>query len=578
MPGAPVLHFSGRFRYESPTYNNTPLAPKAPFDPSQRRDKVITTCGCNPSRYFSFRFEDVLVTRITYRDGSTAQGDDSMLGQPVKLDGYLVDVSPSSVNARLFAGQWSVGEVLEGRLDLADQSTVRLSIRKLGSVDTSSAAHYETRCALGGVEPLSASRYCSEIGSPTELEIYFHVNRWSGLDTTTEPASERLRGDVYGYLRPRPTFADKTGLRLVSRRVVAHPRLDKTALREFIESPNTDPGILVPGLEIDGTYDLFPEDRLVALRYLDFVPFLDRCRSTPEVDGYLVSLQSDHGYVRFDLGLFRGDISEMRQCGGLLHFEWPDGADAEGLRLVVEAVKPGGRLLPLMRESEWDLRLMSPRGVLLPSAGSADARVQVFRRNRPAADQTVRWQEGRTTKSPKVVSPAPTTAKTDAAGIATVRLQAHDFQSGTPVLDPVTNTQLTDFPLDRYYGNPILCEIDNPDRYLSGGIEQAKIAVRVLHEFPSHKTPTIPSFARDIKPLFAYHTRYYPWLHVQDDGTAFNQFLDIDDYDDFRNNVDGIIDRLELGEDDPHKMPVSRDFPFGGADLIRKWKNTGMSR
>ncbi len=207
----------------------------------------------------------------------------------------------------------------------------------------------------------------------------------------------------------------------------------------------------------------------------------------------------------------------------------------------------------------------------------ADAKVQVFQRNRPAAGQTVRWKPGRASKSPIVALPAQSTVTTGRDGIATVRLQAHDFYSGTPVCDPVTKKNLTDFPLDRYYGNPVNGEIDNPDRYLSGGIEQACIAVRVLHEFPQDEMPDVPSFNRDIKPLFAYQTRYFPWLHVRDNGTTFDRFLDIDNRADVSRIVNEIIDRLELDENDPHKMPRSRDFPFGGADLIRKWKETGMS-
>ena len=50
MPGTPVLHFSGRFRFESPEYNNIPANPKVDFDPSRPREDVIKLCGCNPAR------------------------------------------------------------------------------------------------------------------------------------------------------------------------------------------------------------------------------------------------------------------------------------------------------------------------------------------------------------------------------------------------------------------------------------------------------------------------------------------------------------------------------------------------
>ena len=412
-----------------------------------------------------------------------------MVGQPVELKGFLVDVSPSSINSRLFAARFSVGTALNGRLDDGDQSDYRLNIRPLGPHDETIAAHHETLVGSIVIEPLAGSRYFSELNDANELEIYFQLNRWTTLQTLA-PESELLTGDVYGYLRPRPPANDSTGLRLSSRLLVAHPELDPSSLGEFVTLANQ--------LDIDGTYDFMPDEQLVALRYLDFIPFLDRCRSTPDVEYYLVSLQDDQASVRFDLGSFRGDLAEMRQCGGLVHFARPAGADSEGLRLVVEAAKMGLIPLPLMRESEWNLqqlrplppaggdkpdRLWTPRGVVLRSGGSALVRVRVFQRNRPAAFQTVRtYVPESNNRSPIVDSFAFPTATTGADGVATATLQARDFSIGTPVYDPVTDTYLTVFPFDRYYGNPVVAEIDNPDRALSGSVEQAKIAVRVLHE------------------------------------------------------------------------------------------------
>ena len=56
-----------------------------------------------------------------------------------------------------------------------------------------------------------------------------------------------------------------------------------------------------------------------------------------------------------------------------------------------------------------------------------------------------------------------------------------------------------------------------------------------------------------------------------------DRFLDLDNLNDFCDSVDLILHRLELDQDERHKMPRTRDFPFGGIDLIRRWKNTGMS-
>jgi hypothetical protein len=334
-----------------------------------------------------------------------------------------------------------------------------------------------------------------------------------------------------------------------------------------------------------------PGDQLVALRYLDFVPFLDRTKTTPDVLFYLVSLQDVFGSLRVDLGSFRGDLAEMQRCGGLVHFLLPRDASTEGLRLVVEAVKMGRPPLPLMRESEWAIeplpplpfdgyqndRLWTQLGVVLPSGGATQIRVRVFRRNRPAPGQTVRWILPESNdRSPIVDWFVEASGTTDADGIATGTLQAHDFYSGQPVYDPVTQQDLTEFPFDRFYGNRVVAEIDNPDRRLSGLVEQVSIAVRVLHEIRPDAIPDQPSFERHVRPLFSCQTRYFPWLHVIDTGSDFTRFLDLDSYQQFRRSVDGILQRLRLEERDPHKMPRSRDFPFGGVELIQKWKDTGM--
>jgi hypothetical protein len=586
MPGTPVLHFSGRFRFQNPAYNNDPGNGPIRYDPSTPRDEVITICGCNPSRYCDFRFEDVAVNLATYADGTTDDDSDPAVGQPLVLKGFLVDVSPSSINARLFAGRLGVGTALDGWLDPADQSDPRLSIRPLGGSDETIAAHYETRFVINNNVPISGSRYFEELGERDELEIYFQLNHWTLLENQSASSFERLTGDVYGYLRPKPPAADADGLRLSNRLLITHPKLDYR-LTEFVVSPSTSPPDISVS-DIDGTYDLLREEQLVALRYLDFIPFLDRDRQTADVDSYLVSLQNHAGDLRYDLGMFDGDVPEMRKCGGLVHLGLPKGVDVDGLWLVIEAIK-NGQPLPLVRESEWDLQLLplagsnrertlTPRGVVLPFGGSIEIRVKAFRHNRPAAFQTVRClppdDNGR---SPVVNSFTAATAMTGADGVATLSVQSKDIRCTSPRHHRFSGEDLLHFPMDRFFGNPLIAQIDNPGRRFSGGVEQVKIAVRVLHEIRPADMPAVPSFERDIKSLFSYHTRYFPWLHVRDDGKAFDRFLDLDNLDDFCAYVDLILHRLELDQNERHKMPRTRDFPIGGIDLIRRWKDTGMS-
>jgi hypothetical protein len=353
--------------------------------------------------------------------------------------------------------------------------------------------------------------------------------------------------------------------------LLTHPHIDYQ-LAEFVCWPFPD------AKDPEGTYDLLCDEgrRLLALRYLDFIPFLDLNRTTPAVERYLVSLQDDKGGGRLDLGGFDGTLDEMRRCGGLVHFSLPEGKDVDGRRLVVEAVKKEYGPLPLVRESEWDLQLVptpdqkreipwTPRGVVLPFGGSTDVSVKVFRLNRPAEGQTVRWNEPKSNgRSPLVDRFAEATGRTDDKGVATVQLWAAGINNETK-------------SLDRFYGNRVVAEIDNPDHRCSNGIQQVKIAVRVLHKYRAGDLPDVPSFERDIRPLFSYHTRYYPWLHVQDNGKTFDRFLDLDDYKQFCDHIYEILRRLDLDPNDHDKMPRSRDFPLGGVELIRRWRDTGMA-
>jgi hypothetical protein len=57
-------------------------------------------------------------------------------------------------------------------------------------------------------------------------------------------------------------------------------------------------------------------------------------------------------------------------------------------------------------------------------------------------------------------------------------------------------------------------------------------------------------------------------------------FLDLENYDQIRdgNTLKEIIRRLELDDDQHDKMPRSRDFPFGGLDLIKRWMDQGSPK
>ena len=62
---------------------------------------------------------------MTYQDGSTAINGDSVLGQRIRLNGIMTDVSPSAVGAQLFAATMKVGNLMSGKLHKAIQSDLQ---------------------------------------------------------------------------------------------------------------------------------------------------------------------------------------------------------------------------------------------------------------------------------------------------------------------------------------------------------------------------------------------------------------------------------------------------------------------
>ena len=165
---------------------------------------------------------------------------------------------------------------------------------------------------------------------------------------------------------------------------------------------------------------------------------------------------------------------------------------------------------------------------------------------------------------------------TDDEGQVRTVIHALNLNDTGGVFDPVTLLEADQLPWDRYYGSYVYLAIDNPLRRTNPPVEEIEIAVRVLHKVDADVVPSQPSFERDIRPLFSYHDRYYPWLHVREVAGRYVRFLDISDYDSFSDRAQEIIRRLEMEDHELQKMPRSRDFPVGGVEVIKRWHLSGM--
>ncbi len=579
----PIIHFSGRFYFGAPRYNNDPAHGAARFYQDRPRVEVVRQCGCDPARYFDFQLLDVVVRQVTYADGTSATEGDPLLGMPMFVRGFLVDVAPSAICPQLHAGHLCLGDkVLEGRIPKVTASPLRKNIRNDRSPFGTLAAHFDAAVELAGPPRDPGSRGVFELAAPSTLELHLHLNRYNGVDAPPEEAAST--GDVFGYLRPASREVEGEPRRR-GRKLVTHPDLMQPGwpFETFLQVvPNPIPRWYPPWYyDIEGSYDLSGDGRLLALRYLDFVPYLDRSRLTPDVERYDVIFDAPAG--RFRAGSFEGSLGEMQRTGGLVALRVPDGVDAlrEG-RLSVEAVRDGASH-PIVIETEWDLVLEGDRGFTLPSRSAARVTARVYRNNLPIADRAVRLvTQSHNMKSPIVARFRACEVRTGPDGRAGVEVVAKDLNAVHGVFDPGANlpTWANELPFDRYYGNYVYLVIENPLRHNPLRDEQTEVvevAVRVLHCVDTSGLPPAPSFKSDIWPLFSYYARYYPWLHAEETDGVYCRFLDFENLEDMRRSAELILARLSLPDDDPRKMPRSRDFPVDGVALIRRWIETGRN-
>lgn len=582
-----------------PEYNNTAENEGIKFKDNMDEDKVYHNCGCDPASYFELIFRNVKVSQVTYRDGNSVIQGDSIIGQPVLLYGLMPDVSPSAIGGQLYAASMKVGNLLSGRLRKAIQSDLRTNVRpphtsKLFS-DESAGAHFETILDLTDKTSPEESRFLSELGDITQLEFYMHVNRWTKWNTKILGHSQdRLNGDVYGYIRPIVSVRDNNNIRIKARRLVAHPDIEK-ASKELANTFLTSIP-LTRNTDIDGTYDILSSDRMLILRYLDFIPLLDRDHTTPTDKGivqeyvvYFIDKKKGNDFL--NVGSFKGDHKEMQRTGGLFAARLPDEVIERynELKLVVKVAK-GGQEIPLMLESDWDLVLESQRGVTIGSGKNAEILARVYYQSKPWPNCPVRFFVQPNTRSPVVANWRSKSGESvsDADGLVKCIVEAIDLENVHPeVFDPVKKKPVKgELDWDRYYGNYIYMEIDNDLRkFQKPHVEQIEIPVRVLHSLEKPEVIAAKSsitFTDYIFPkLLKYYVRYFPWIHTyQTADDTYHQLFDLEDYDQISNSkiIAEIIRRLELDDDEWDKMPRSRDFPIGGADLIKYWRSKGMPK
>ena len=539
----------------------------------------------DPTRYFEFIFRDVKVTQATYRDGTCAYNGDSMIGQRILLNGMMVDVSPSAICGQLFAATLKVGNLLMGNLNQATQSELRINLRPLNTPldgknlsDRNYGAHVDTILDVTDITSPKSSRFLRELGDVSKLEFHMHLNNYHpiALNKTQIDEKNGLNGDVYGYICPTMPVIDSNGTRIKNRRLVAHQELDKTKnVRDIFLGPDSRFDV---NTDIDGTYDLFIDKRILILRYLDFIPLLDPDGNTPKdkrlIVKYILHLLTSSGN-RILIGNFWADRNEIRIRGGISVF-YLDASVIRALKsddmtLLIEVEMADGLIYPLMIESDLDIllenisqnstdgvhqeqKLENIRGLTLGSSQKGYVTARVYYRNHRLRDHKVRLitqDSSDNPDSPIVASFEENEMRTNSEGLIKATIKTIKLEESQLLYDPVTKGYFEgDLPWSRYYGNDVYIQMDNPMRkFRSPNIEQIEIPIRVCIQLERTYFLNQNSVLKIISTLFylSIMLSYFPWLHSRDAGeNVFNQLLNLKNLTSVNDYIAEIIRRLGL--------------------------------
>jgi hypothetical protein len=610
-----ILHFSGRFKYQPPIYNNEPENTEKYFDSSINPEDVHKniTQGVEPLQYFEFEFLDVFIRKMTYSDGTTAtdEKDDSLICKKILLKGLLVDTAPHLERSRLFAGEIRILDLLMGKLDIAVQSDLFQTIQgeieaKILSADFETNL-YDVLTLQNTFVTNKNSKYLRELAN-VDLKIYFHVSQFD---------FEKLEGTILGYIGPKLSMLNDNGLRLIQRRLLISPNIDSELVNDLqlrnkdVESKD------VFRNDLEGTYEIVEENRLVLIRYLNFIKFVDLKYTVPT--GYrffaVIFDRKNKKECRIDSEILL-DAGSIADSGGVCVISIPDGIETlDNLGVEIVCTKDNGIPKIMLQEPKFDLLLNNgPNYLVLHSGETKPLEFRVFENNKILNDLgALEFKPGQyeIDRSPLVAS---TVGKGHSeAGSYVFNIEARNLENSDEVPDPLygykngsDKLRLSikgELPWDRYYGNYIFIKMS-----AVGAIDiQRNIPVRVIHSVPlddlkeSIMSLDTGKIQEVVTKLMSYYTRYYPWLHVsynyiktsEGPKRSYEQFLRIKEYLSFVDekhldhwhtvhesisSINDLLDRLQRSDQDWKKMPRSRDFPHQGVDFLRLWKGVMVDR
>ena len=606
----PILHFNGKFKFQLPFFNNRPdndardddaydleignKELKVKFNEKSAdlsSDEVHQRLLCDPTKYFEFEFSNVVVNRITYDDGSSHEEEkeeDPVIGKSVLLKGILVDLAPHLQRGRLFAAEVRVTDILIGKLNKALQSEVQRNIRiKQQENPKDKLFHYSGyfETELYDVFQLTDpnisdrnSRYLKELKENLNLKIYFHLVRYDKYTNY---------GEVFGYIGPSLKLMNKDLILVSNRPLVLNTSIlssdnGSAIVDDFRIDPNNS------GTFPRATFEILEASNLLVLRYIDIIPFVDYEYGSPGGYQYLVNLYDDPKQTKEEKPPTRYELidvsyNELKNSGGIKILKLPASLNPSHLTVKIK-VKKNDVLFELLQEPDWYIVLDKSENnenyecIRMYSNESVNLTGSIFHKCQLHLDkQTLYLKPSDSHEPADSQEDSPRVAWFEKGQVESnkgrfkANIISRNLEKSEKIYDPVTSRRTPenkkylegDLPWDRYYGNFLSIELK--DSQLQP-IAELTTMVRIIHKINDNE---ISSF-KDIKKLFSYYMRYYPWLHIKIEDCNYEQFLDFNNTKGLRGLKPTILTRLILDDNDWFKMPRSRDFPKNGDKIVER--------
>jgi hypothetical protein len=586
-----ILHFSGRFKFHLAYFNNDPKNDarktdaydlqsgnktlKVKFDPALTQEQVHERLLCDPTKYFEFEFSNVKVTKISYDDGSKTQDKennaDPVLGKAILLKGMLVDLAPHLQRGQLYAGKIRITDTLIGRIRKTTQSSVQKSIRISGNVIKNKLFHYsayfETELyeVYKLVDPYTTevnSKFLRELND-LNLKIFFTLCRY---DINSN------EGEVYGYISQSLPLLKSQGLLIKNRKLSINSSIFASGkYQDMINDLKIEPGN--EGTYPRATFEIMENEvhSLLVLRYMEIMPFIDYNNNIPNYQCYIILSNKEENTSTKEI-IVDCSYEVMKKSGGITVIKLSDEQkrNIEKLKIIIKVKKSDTLLSELLIEPPWNIILDGDECIKMYSSESIRLKGKVFHENRLYMGEKllILETEQDNPKSP-LVAWFEKEEVVSKEGKFEVGIISRNLENSGQIVDPVTEEKIEgDLPWDRYYGNGLIIRFKTIEEQSS----EVNIMVRVIHKFEESKVPTF----EDIKKLFSYYARYYPWIHVRIEDCNYFQFFGFNQGNDLKNRLSrfrgSIKTRLaNLHDEEWYKMPRSRDFPKYGDIAIEKF-------